>query len=82
MLTVSLKRPKFFNQNIHDYCLKSTNESIRKKIEKYDEERKRKAISLDLNIIEYDFKPKNEAIPFILLISITSFVFYIISKNK
>ena len=82
MFTSILRKPIYYNKKLHDYCLKSTNDSIKKIAEKYDEERKRKAISLDLNIIDYNLKPKNETLPFILLISITSFVFYIMSKDK
>jgi hypothetical protein len=41
MLFTSLRRnPVIFNQKLHDYCLNSTYESIRKKLAKNDEERK------------------------------------------
>ena len=48
MLCSILKRPNYFNKQLSDYCLKSTNESIKKMIEKCDEERKYKSIKLNL----------------------------------
>ena len=53
------KKPLFpINQKISDYCKKSTNESIRKITEKYNEERKSVKINLDsLKVITRDDPP-------------------------
>lgn len=84
MLTSILRKPIYYNKELHDYCLKSTNDSIKRIIEKNDEERKKKLICFDLQVkdINCDFKPKNEVFPFILFLSVSSFLFYFMSQNN
>jgi hypothetical protein len=72
-----LKRPNYFNKPLHDYCLNSTNESIKKMIEKCDKERKYK--SINLNLMPQDSNPEpnnNNIITFICFLSISSFLIY------
>lgn len=65
MLCSILKRPSFFNKSLKDFCLKSTNESIKKIIEKCHEERKYKQIKLNLTTNDSCPEPNNNIIPFI-----------------
>lgn len=83
MLTSILKKPIYYNKELHDYCLKSTNDSIKKMIEKNNEERKKKSVYFDLQIKEkeYTFEPKNEVFPFLLFLSASTFLFYFIAKT-
>jgi len=76
------KRPLFpINQKISDYCKKSTNESIRKITEKYNEERKSIKINLDsLKVITKDEPPNpndNDLIlSLICILSSTTLLYY------
>ena len=72
MLFPSLRRnPLIFNQKLHDYCLNSTYESIKKKLAKNDEERK---TNIKLNLVTVDTvsnpNPNNPFIPVLVFLSI------------
>jgi hypothetical protein len=83
MLCSNLKRPFFFNKSLQDYCLKSTNESIKKMIEKCDEERKYKSIKFNLTTNDSCPEPNNNnnIIPFICFLSISSFLLYFYNRK-
>jgi hypothetical protein len=83
MLCSILKRPNFFNKSLHDYCLKSTNNSIKKIIENCDEERKYKSVKFNLTTNESCPEPNNNnnIIPFIYFLSISSFLLYFYNRK-
>ena len=83
MLCSILKRPNFFNKQLRDYCLISTNESIKKMIEKCDEERKYKSIKFNLTTNDSCPEPNNNnnIIPFICFLSISSFLIYFYNRK-
>jgi len=80
----NFKRP-IYNQNIREYCLKSTNESIKKLIEKSNEERKNK--ELQLNLVT-NYVPSNNPnlnnpyLPVLIFLSVTSFIYYFYNSKK
>jgi hypothetical protein len=82
------KKPLFpINQKISDYCKKSTNESIRKITEKYNEERKSVKINLDsLKVITRDDPPNpnpNDIIlSIICLLSSTTLFYYFYKASR
>jgi hypothetical protein len=82
MLCSILKRPNYFNKSLQDYCLKSTNESIKKIIQKCDEERKHKSIKFNLTTNESCPEPNNNIIPFICFLSISSFLIYFYNRKS
>ena len=83
MLTSILKKPKFFNQELHNYCLKSTNDSIKRMVEKYDTERKSKKINLNLTQTSLPSDPdKNSVIAIICFLSVSSFLYYFYNSKS
>jgi hypothetical protein len=83
MLTSILKKPKFFNQELHNYCLKSTNDSIKRMVERYDTERRNKKILLNLNQDSCPSDPnKNSAIAIIFFLSVSSFLYYFYNSKR
>jgi len=85
MLCSILKRPNYFNKPLYDYCLKSTNESIKKMTEKCDKERKYKSINLNLTTNDSSPEPNNNnnnIIPIICFLSISSFLFYFYNRKS
>jgi hypothetical protein len=83
MLTSILKKPIFFNQELHNYCLKSTNDSIKRMSEKYEKERKNPKISLNLNQDSCPSDPnKNSAIAIICFLSVSSFLYYFYNSKR
>jgi hypothetical protein len=74
------KKPLFpNNQKLREYCMKSTNDSIRKMTEKYNEERKSIKNKLDnLAVATKDDSPNpNDIIlSIICLLSSTSLLYY------
>jgi hypothetical protein len=83
MLCSILKRPNFFNKSLKDFCLKSTNESIKKIVENCDEERKYKLVKFNLTTNDSYPEPnnKNNIIPFICFLSISSFLLYFYNRK-
>jgi hypothetical protein len=83
MIYSILKRPNFFNKSLQDYCLKCTNESIKKMIENCDEERKYKSVKFNLTTNDSCPEPKNNNItPFICFLSISSFLLYFYNRKS
>jgi hypothetical protein len=82
------KKPLFpINQKISDYCKKSTNESIRKITEKYNEERKSVKINLDsLKVITKGDSPdpidNNIILSIICLLSSTTLFYYFYKASR
>lgn len=80
MLSSIFKKPNFFNHHLHDLCLKSSNESIKKIVARYNDERKYKNL-----IISEDSgsnNPNKKIIPFIFCLSISLFIFIFITQKK
>ena len=82
MLTLSLKRPNFFNQKLHDYCLKSTNKLIKKKIMNYDEERKINKNSLVLQDGFPSEPNNNHIITVVCFLSVSSLLYYFYNSKR
>ena len=81
------KRPIFFNQDLHNYCLKSMNDSIKKRIEKNDEERKFKNFKINLvteNSVatNSNFNPQNFIFSVFIFLSTSSFIYYFYNSKK
>jgi len=79
MLSSLFTKPKIYNQKIHDYCLQSTKDSIRKMIERKEEERKSNPYNLNLNSLvatSHSNPSGNPIIPIIFIfISFSSFIY-------
>jgi hypothetical protein len=70
-------KPKIYNQELHNYCLKSTNESIKKMIENYEKERKKEQYKLILFDDDFPSKPNNNSIfAVVFFLSIVGFLHY------
>lgn len=81
MFSFMYKKPLFpNNQKMREYCMKSTNDSIRKMTEKYNEERKINKNNFNsLRIITKDDSPNpndNIILSLICLLSSTTFFYY------
>lgn len=82
MFSFMYKKPLFpNNQKMREYCMKSTNDSIRKITEKYNEERKlNKNKFNNLLVITNDDTPRpnnnNMIISIICFLSSTTFFYY------
>ena len=83
MLFPSLRRnPLIFNQKLHDYCLNSTYESIKRKLAKNDEERKT-TIKVNLVTAVANSDTNNSFLPVLVFLSISSLLYYFYkSKSK
>jgi len=75
-------RSKIFNQQLHDYCLKSTNESIQKMIERMKEERKKNQFKLILANPSSNSPSGNPIIPIIIIFFSISSIFYNLYYRK
>ena len=75
MLT-SFKPTYLFNKNISDYCRKSTEESIRKKTEKYNLEWKNQMLNTTIISNNDNNNPDFKIYTFLLFLSISSISFY------
>lgn len=67
--------PLFFNKNLRDYCKNSTNESIKKMIERHNSEKNKPKINNGNNP---EFKLSN----FIYLFSLSYIAFFIYKRIK
>jgi hypothetical protein len=81
------KKPLFpNNQKMREYCMKSTNDSIRKMTEKYNEERKINKNNFNsLTIITKDDSPNpndNIILSLICLLSSTTFFYYFYKASR
>lgn len=75
-----------YNPTLSNYCIKSTNESIRKMVEKYNEEQKEKRIDFGLLIANSSKDPdpnKNTFfIQFFCFLSTSTFIYYLLNKKQ
>ena len=76
----SISRPYIFNKKMYDYCIESTNKSIKNIIERKNTEEKNNITNLKINletIEDSSLIPRNNFIPVIFIISMSSiFYFY------
>jgi hypothetical protein len=82
MLSFLKKRSFYFNKSLSEYCSGTTNESIRKLIEKYKLERNKQKIQ---NPLEYQDDPGKPYLNFynlLLFLSISSITIYFYKKLK
>ena len=70
------KKPIYINRSLHDYCRKSTEESIRKKTEKYNLERNKPVLNTTFTINNDNNNPEFNIYTFLLFLSISSISFY------
>jgi hypothetical protein len=81
-----LKRPKLFNENLHNYCLQSTNNYIKKLVGKIDEERKFPKCKIDLVTENYvsdpNSNPNNFIFSVLVFLSTTSILYYFYNSKK
>jgi len=88
MFSFMYKKPLFpNNQKMREYCIKSTNDSIRKMTEKYNEERKSiKHNVYDLSVITKDDNPNPNPndiiISIICFLSSTSLFYYFYKDSR
>ena len=87
MFSFMYKKPLFpNNQKMREYCMKSTNDSIRKMTEKYNEERKINKNNFNsLTIITKDDSPNpndNIILSLICLLSSTTFFYYFYKASR
>jgi len=81
-----LKRPKLFNQNLHNHCLQSTNNYIKKLVEKTYEERKNPKYKIDLvtenTVSNPNSNPNNFILRVLVFLSTSTILYYFYnSKN-
>lgn len=82
-----LKRPTLFNEHLHNYCLQSTNNYIKKLVEKIIEERKSLKYKIDLVTENTGTSPNSNPNNFILQVLVflstsTILYYFIIQKRK
>jgi hypothetical protein len=81
-----LKRPALFNENLHNYCLKYTNNYIKKLVEKIDEERKNPKYKIDLvtenTVSNPNSNPNNFIFSVLVFLSTSSFLYYYYNSKK
>jgi hypothetical protein len=86
MLTVFNNRNPFYNKSLMDYCRKSTEESIKKLVE-----REKVKENIDFNITNLQVIPNNNnnnnnnnnAIStFFIILSTSSFIYYFLNTKK
>lgn len=83
MFSFMYKKPLFpNNEKMREYCMKSTNDSIRKITEKYNEERKNKQNLNNLAVITNDDipNPNNDIIISIICFLSSTTLFYYFYK--
>jgi hypothetical protein len=89
MLSVFNNRKPFYNKSLMDYCRKSTEESIKKFVEREKEKNKVKE-NIDFNITNLQVLPNNNnnnnnnnAIGvFFIILSTSSFIYYFLKTRK
>ena len=71
------KKPIYINRSLHDYCRKSTEESIRKKTEKYNLERNKPLLNTTI-AFNYDNNKNTELniYTFLLFLSLSTMSYY------
>ena len=86
----SYKRPIFFNKDLHNYCLKSTDDFIQNLIKKNEEERKLKNFKINLvteNSLAIpssnsNFNPNSYIFSVFIFLSTSSFIYYFYNSKK
>jgi len=80
------KRPTPFNEYLHSYCLQSTNNYIKKLVEKIDEERKRPKYKIDLvteaTVSNPNSNPNNFMLSVLVFLSTSSILYYFYNSKK
>ena len=81
MFSKFLYRPKFCNPLMYDFCKKSINETTRRMVEKYAEEKNRhnlnpKLVSTLMLCSDNNNDPPSTVLPIICFLSITTFLLY------
>ena len=80
------KRPTFFNQSLHNYCLQSSNNYIKKLVEKIDEERKNPKYKIDLvsenTVSNPNSNPNNFILPVLVFLSTSTIIYYFYNSKK
>ena len=80
-----ISRPSFFNKKIYDYCIESTNKSIKNIIERKNTEKNNNITNLKINletIEDSSLIPKNNFIPVIFIISMSSIVYFYYNTKR
>jgi hypothetical protein len=70
-----LKKPNYVNRSLAEYCRKSTEESIRKKTQKYNLERNKPFLNTTF-AFNCDNNPDFNIYTFLLFLSISTISFY------
>lgn len=81
----SISRPFFFNKKIYEYCIESTNKSIKNIIEKKNTEKNNNITNLKINLVttcDSTLIPSNNFIPVIFIISMSSIVYFYYNTKK
>ena len=81
----SISRPFFFNKKMYDYCIESTNKSIKNIIERKNAEKNNNITNLKINLETIDASsliPKNNFIPVIFIISMSSIVYFYYNTKR
>jgi hypothetical protein len=74
--TLLFKKPICVNRSLHDYCRKSTEESIRKQTEKYNLERNKPTLNPVFNKYDINNTPEFNIYTFLLFLSMSTISFY------
>ena len=79
----SISRPFFFNKKMYDYCIESTNKSIKNIIERKNTE-KNNITNLKINLVTGDSTliPSNNFIPVMFIISMSSIVYFYYNTKR
>ena len=77
MFTVLNNRKPFYNKSLMDYCRKSTEESIKKMVER---EKNKKII--DFKSSDSQVLSNTSGIAFFTILSISSFIYYFLNAKK
>ena len=80
-----ISRPYFFNKKMYDYCIESTNKSIKNIIERKNTEEKNNITNLKINletIEDSSLIPRNNFIPVIFIISMSSIVYFYYNPKR
>ena len=80
----SISRPFFFNKKMYDYCIESTNKSIKNIIERKNTE-KNNITNLKINLVttgDSTLIPSNNFIPVMFIISMSSIVYFYYNTKR
>jgi hypothetical protein len=79
----SILRPHLFNKKMYDYCIESTNKSIKNIIERKNTE-KNNITNLKINLETIESSsiiPRNNLAPVIFIISVSSIIYFVIAQK-